>query len=67
MAIELNTRFDPGRTFDEAWSRADVAHLVGHAVARYRVLAYDDLVKSKLCAARPKDLLDVQELQRRKG
>lgn len=67
MAIELITRFDPGRTFDEAWYRAELVELAGQPVARYRVLAYDDLVQSKLRAARPKDLLDVQELKRRKG
>ena len=67
MAIELITRFDPGRTFDEAWSRSELAEVAGHPVTRYRVLAYDDLVQSKLRSARPKDLLDVQELQRRKG
>ena len=37
----------------------------GVPVARYRVLALDDLVASKVKSARPKDLLDVLELRRR--
>lgn len=35
---------------------------------KYRILAYDDLITNKIKSGRPKDLLDVQELQRiRKG
>ena len=67
LEIELITRFHPGYTFDEAWARSETADLIGHPVTRYRVLSYDDLLASKLRAARPKDLLDVQELKRRKG
>lgn len=67
MEIELITRFNPGCTFDEAWARGDVAELAGTPVAHYRVLNYDDLITSKLRSARPKDLLDVQELQRKRG
>lgn len=64
LDIELITRFDPGCTFPEAWSRAETTELIGQPVTRHRVLGYDDPVKSKLRAARPKDLLDVQELKR---
>ena len=67
LDIELITRFDPGCTFQEAWSRSETAELIGQPVTRHRVLGYDDLLKSKLRAARPKDLLDVQELKRRNG
>ncbi|MBK9537283.1 MAG: hypothetical protein KA175_13135 [Flavobacteriales bacterium] len=41
--------------------------LAGTPVAHYRVLNYDDLIESKLRSARPKDLLDVQELRRKRG
>jgi len=67
LDIELITRFDPGCTFDEAWSRGETAELAGQPVTRYRVIGFHDLLESKGRAARPKDLLDVQELKRRKS
>lgn len=67
MEIELITRFDPGCSFEEAWQRRATDELAGEPVARYQVLAYEDLVNSKLRSARPKDLLDVQELRRKRG
>lgn len=33
-------------------------------VLRWRVISYEDLIDSKIKAGRPKDLLDIQELQR---
>jgi len=66
MEIELITRFNPGRTFEEAWAHSETSELAGEPVALYRVLSYDDLIASKLRSARPKDLLDVQELKRKK-
>ena len=65
--IELITRFNPGCTFDEAWSRCEFGETRGLPLARYRVLGSADLIASKLRSARPKDLLDVQELKRIKG
>lgn len=67
MEIELITRFNPGKTFEEAWAASEATVLAGEPVAIYRVLGYDDLIASKLRSARPKDLLDVQELQRKRG
>lgn len=64
--IELITRFNPGCSFEEAWSRCEIAEVSGMRVAKYRVLAFDDLINSKVRSARPKDLLDVHELQRRR-
>lgn len=62
--IELITRFDPGKTFDEAWESAEITQLNNIPVAKYRVLNYKDLLESKLRSRRPKDLLDIQELER---
>lgn len=67
MEIELITRFNPGKTFEEAWTASEATVLAGEPVAIYRVLGYDDLIASKLRSARPKDLLDIQELKRRRG
>lgn len=67
LTLELITRFDPGCSFDEAWQRGVQGELADLPVVRYRVISYPDLVNSKLRAARPKDLLDVQELVRKRG
>jgi len=67
MEIELITRFNPGCTFEEAWQRSVNGDLGGEPVARCQVLNYEDLIESKLRSARPKDLLDVQELRRKRS
>ncbi|MCW5900010.1 MAG: hypothetical protein KIT10_12145 [Flavobacteriales bacterium] len=64
--LELITSFNPGCSFEEAFARAVEASIAGEPVTRIRVLAFDDLVNSKIKSARPKDLLDVDELQRRR-
>jgi len=64
--LELITCFNPGCTFGEAFTRAEVALFAGEPVTRIWVLAFDDLINSKVKSARPKDLLDVYELQRRR-
>jgi len=35
----------------------------GQHILRWHVLSYDDLIDSKIKAQRPKDLLDIQQLQ----
>lgn len=67
LDVEVITFLRPGFTFDEGWDRAEQVELAGGTGASVRVLSFNDLVESKLRAARPKDLLDVQELKRRKG
>lgn len=66
LDVEIVTFLRPGFSFDEAWARAETVQLAGEPVGRYRVLAYPDLVESKIRSGRPKDLLDVHELKRRK-
>ncbi len=68
FTIELITRFNPGKSFEEAWDVAVWATVEQDGkVASYRVLHLDDLVASKLLSGRPKDMLDVQELQRKRN
>ncbi len=67
MEIEIITRFNPGKSFQEAWDGSESFILAGEPVALFRVLNYEDLITSKLRSARPKDLLDVQELRRKRG
>tara|TARA_R110002072_G_scaffold176695_2_gene332541 strand:- start:1214 stop:1681 length:468 start_codon:yes stop_codon:yes gene_type:complete len=61
--IELITRFNPGKTFDETFASADIALINGLEIAKYRVLSYEDLINSKVKSNRPKDLLDIQQLK----
>ncbi|MFN6117262.1 MAG: hypothetical protein ACK46C_15470 [Flavobacteriales bacterium] len=66
LEVEVITFLKPGFTFDEAWERAVQMELAGEPVMLYRILAFEDLITSKLRSGRPKDLLDVQELKRRR-
>lgn len=67
LDVELITRFEVGRPFGEAY--ADSVRVVGRGggAHHWQVLAYDDLVVSKVKAGRPKDLLDIAELRRVRG
>jgi hypothetical protein len=65
--IELITRFDPGCTFQEAWERSIRSEIAGLRVAKYQVIGYEDLIQSKVRSGRPKDHLDILELQRLRG
>lgn len=62
--LELITRFNPGKTFEEAYDRSVPNH---NPEIPYRVIHLEDLLESKKRAARPKDLLDIQELKRIHG
>ena len=64
LHIELITNFNVNKTFDEAYQAAIEVKSGKHTLLRYRVLSLEDLVTSKIKAGRPKDLLDIQELQR---
>lgn len=67
LNVELITRFEIGKSFDEAYKDSILVELEGKPIRKWRVLSYDDLIKSKEIAARPKDLLDIQELKRLKS
>jgi hypothetical protein len=58
--IDILTSID-GVAFDTAWARRIVTHLDDVAVA---VIALEDLLRNKRAARRPKDLVDVEVLQR---
>ncbi len=59
--IELITRFNPGKTFNEALNSSV---LVENAGLHYHVLSFEDLINSKIASPRSKDKLDIIELQR---
>lgn len=62
--IELITRFNPGKSFDEVWQEAILSSVKIKNDAHYRVIQLADLINSKLKSGRNKDLLDIQELKR---
>ena len=64
LNIELITCFSINKSFDAAYEEAEKVDIDGNSVVRWRVLNFDDLVTSKIKSARPKDLLDIQELIR---
>ena len=64
MDLEPNTRFSLNKTFDEAYNESEIVEKQGKQLLRWRVLSYDDLIESKIKAGRPKDLLDIQQLQK---
>ena len=65
--IELITRFNPGKSFEEAFSSSEIATLKGIEIAKYRVLSYEDLINSKVKSTRTKDILDIQQLKQVRG
>ena len=64
LVLELITSFSVNKSFDQAYEEAEIAEVKGRPLLKWRVLSFDDLITSKVKSRRPKDLLDVQELQR---
>ena len=63
--IELITSFNPGRSFDECYEqRYTATNTVNGQTFSYDVIAFNDLINSKIKAGRPKDLYDVIELRK---
>lgn len=59
--LELITNFNPGRNFSESLKESELVQKDGF---QYNVLSFNDLIKSKISSPRPKDKLDIEELQR---
>lgn len=64
LDLDLITRFEIGKTFEEAYESSESVEIVGFSLRKWRVLSFNDLIESKRRAARPKDLLDIEELKR---
>ena len=63
--IEWITSFNPGRSFDECYEqRYTTTNTVNSQTFSYDVIAFNDLINSKIKAGRPKDLYDVIELRK---
>lgn len=66
LNLELITQFSVNKTFDEAYRDAIPVIINEQRLLKWKVLSYDDLITSKIKSSRPKDLLDIQEMERRK-
>ncbi len=64
LNLELITNFSVNKTFEDAYSESVEAQVNDETVIKWRVLSYDDLITSKIKSNRPKDVLDIQELER---
>lgn len=67
LDLELITKFEISKSFDEAYHSSDEVVITGHYLRKWRVLNFDDLLESKKRAARPKDFLDIEQLKRNRG
>jgi hypothetical protein len=63
LNLELITRFSSSKPFQQAYKDSVLAEVKGAKFLKWNVLSYDDLIDSKIKANRPKDLLDIQQLQ----
>ncbi|UTW65513.1 hypothetical protein KFE94_12725 [bacterium SCSIO 12643] len=64
LNLELITKFTSSKTFEEAYKNSELVEVNKNKILKWRVLSYDDLISSKLKAQRPKDLLDIQQLEK---
>lgn len=64
LNLELITKFSINKSFDQAYEEAEKIIINKKSLLGWRVLSYESLITSKIKAGRPKDLLDVRELQR---
>jgi len=66
LDLELITNFSVNKSFAEAYKNSEIAEVKGEQFLKWNVLSIDDLITSKIKSGRPKDLLDIQELQKKK-
>ena len=66
LNLELITKFSSNNSFEEAYKNSVLAEVKGNKLLKWYVLSYKDLIDSKIRANRPKDLLDIQQLQERR-
>ena len=64
LNLEIITNFSVNKPFSKAFEEAVIVNRKG---LEWRVLSFEDLITSKIKAGRPKDLLDIQELQRHRN
>lgn len=66
LDLELITNFSVNKTFEAAFAESDRVSREDNPELIWHILSFEDLITSKIKSGRPKDLLDVHELQQRK-
>lgn len=61
--LELITRFNPGKSFEQAYIDSVAVSIDGLELKRYHVISFEDLINSKIKSGREQDLRDVYMLQ----
>ena len=67
MTLELITRFDINKSFEEAFKDSTETEVLGEGFYKYNIISYEDLITSKIKAGREKDLLDIKMLKKIKN
>ena len=63
LNLELITNFSVNKSFNEAYNDSEIVMKDEVQFLKWNVLSFDDLITSKIKSGRPKDLLDIQQLQ----
>ena len=64
LDLELITNFPINKSFDDAFKESEIVIAKEQPFLRWNVLSLEDLITSKIKANRPKDILDIQQLQK---
>lgn len=64
LQVELITRFDVNKPFVKAYADAVETVYIEDDSIKWKIINFDDLITSKIKSNRPKDQLDIQELNR---
>lgn len=64
MKIELMGKIDGKFSFEEAYKTSVETSFQGIPI---RVISYEFLIENKIMSRRPKDILDIQELEKRRN
>lgn len=64
--LELITNFSVNKSFDEAYNQSEIVKLERNSkLLVWHVISLEDLITSKIKSGRSKDLLDIQQLQKK--
>lgn len=64
LDLELITNFSINKTFEQAYKESVEVKIEENELLKWNVLSLEDLITSKIKAGRPKDILDIQELNK---
>lgn len=64
LDVELITKFNPGKSFDEAYRDSNKVKINDVEIYKYHILSLEDLITSKIKSGRTKDFLDIIELKK---